>query len=67
MVDELGGPDGVRAMNNETMWYNGPYLMTTYIQGNEKVQTKNPKYWDTECSLFDTATIKMVESNDVAF
>ena len=41
--------------------------MTTYIQGNEKVQTKNPKYWDTECSLFDTATIKMVESNDVAF
>lgn len=67
MVDELGGPDGVRAMNNETMWYNGPYLMTTYIQGNEKIQTKNPKYWDTECSLFDTATIKMVESNDVAF
>ncbi|MEE0211671.1 MAG: ABC transporter substrate-binding protein [Negativibacillus sp.] len=67
MVDELGGPDGVRAMNNETMWYNGPYLMTTYIQGNEKVQTKNPKYWDTECNLFDTATIKMVESNDVAF
>ena len=67
MVDELGGPDGVRAMNNETMWYNGPYLMTTYIQGNEKVQTKNPKYWDTECSLFDTATIKMVESNDISF
>lgn len=35
MVDELGGPDGVRAMNNETMWYNGPYLMTTYIQGKK--------------------------------
>ena len=67
MVDELGGPDGVRAMNNETMWYNGPYLMTSYIQGNEKVQTKNPKYWDTECTLFDTVTIKMVESTDIAF
>lgn len=67
MVDELGGPDGVRAMNNETMWYNGPYLMTSYIQGNEKMQTKNPKYWDTECTLFDTVTIKMVESTDIAF
>ena len=67
MVDELGGPDGVRAMNNETMWYNGPYLMTSYIQGNEKIQSKNPKYWDTECTLFDTVTIKMVESTDIAF
>ena len=67
MVEELGGPDGVRAMNNETMWYNGPYLMTSYIQGNEKIQTKNPKYWDTECTLFDSVTTKMVESSDIAF
>ena len=41
--------------------------MTSYVQGNEKVFTKNPTYWDTECSLFNTVTIKMVESNDVAF
>ena len=67
MIDELGGPDGVRAMNNENMWYNGPYTMTSYIQGNEKVFTKNPLYWDTECKLFNTVTIKMVESSDVAF
>ena len=66
MIDELG-VDGVRSMNNENMWYNGCYTMTSYVQNNEKVFTKNPKYWDTECSLFDTATIKMVESNDVAF
>ena len=67
MVDELGGPDAVQAMNNENMWYNGPYTMTSYIQGNEKVFTKNPLYWDTECKLFNTVTIKMVESSDVAF
>ena len=67
MIDELGGPDGVRSMNNENMWYNGPYTMTSYIQGNEKVFTKNPLYWDTECKLFNTVTIKMVESSDVAF
>ena len=67
MVDELGGPDAVRSMNNETMWYNGCYTMTSYIQGNEKIFTKNPMYWDTEAKLFDTVTVKMVESNDVAY
>ena len=66
MVDELT-VDGVRAMNNENMWYNGAYTMTSYIQGNEKVFTKNPAYWDTACSRFDTVTVKMVESNDVAY
>ncbi|WP_277254921.1 ABC transporter substrate-binding protein [Negativibacillus massiliensis] len=67
MVDELGGADAVRSMNNENMWYNGCYTMTSYIQGNEKIFTKNPMYWDTEAKLFDTVTVKMVESNDVAF
>ena len=67
MVDELGGPDAVRSMNNENMWYNGCYTMTSYIQGNEKIFTKNPMYWDTEAKLFDTVTVKMVESNDVAY
>ena len=67
MVDELGGPDAVQAMNNENMWYNGPYTMTSYIQGNEKIFTKNPLYWDTECTRFNTVTFKMVESTDVAF
>ena len=66
MVDELV-VDGVKAMDNETYWYNGCYLMTSYIQGNEKVFTKNESYWDTECTRFDTVTIKMVESNDVAY
>lgn len=66
LVDELG-VDGIKSMNNENMWYNGCYTMTSYIQGNEKVFTKNPAYWDTDCTLFDTVTIKMVESNDVAY
>ena len=66
MVDELG-VDGVKGMNNETMWYNGCYTMTSYIQGNEKIFTKNPTYWDTDCKLFDTVTVRMVESDDVAY
>ena len=66
LVDELG-VDGIKSMNNENMWYNGCYTMTSYIQGNEKILTKNPLYWDTDCTRFETVTIKMVESNDVAY
>lgn len=66
LVDELG-VDGVKAMNNENMWYNGCYTMTSYVQGNEKTFTKNPAYWDQDCFLFDTVTIRMVESTDIAF
>ena len=66
LIDEVG-VDGFRAINNENMWYNGCYTMTSYIQGNEKILTKNPLYWDTDCTRFETVTIKMVESNDVAY
>lgn len=67
MVDELGGVDEVQAMTNETMWYNGCYTMTSYVQGNEKIFTKNPLYWDQDCELFNTVTVKMVESNDTMY
>ena len=66
LVDELG-IDGIKSMNKENMWYNGCYTMTSYIQGNEKVFPKKPSYWDTECTRFDTVTISMVESTDVAY
>ena len=67
LVDALGGPDGVQAMNNENMWYNGCYTLTSYVQGNEKTLTKNPAYWDKDCKLFDTVTIKIVDSTDTAY
>ena len=67
MVEELGGPTGVKSMNNENMWYNGAYTMTSYIHNNEKIFTKNPLYWVTQTKRFDTVTIKMVESNDISF
>ena len=67
LIDELGGPDAFKSMNNENMWYNGCYTMTSYVQNNEKVFTKNPLYWDTECKLFDTVNVRLVESNDIAF
>ncbi len=66
LIDQLG-IDGFKSMNNENMWYNGCYTITSFIQGNEKILTKNPLYWDKDAKLFDTVTIKMVESNDIAF
>ena len=35
LVDELG-VDGIKSMNNENMWYNGAYTMTSYIHNNER-------------------------------
>ncbi len=67
MVDELGGAANVKSMNNENMWYNGCYTMTSYTQGNEKIFTRNPLYWDEDCTLFDTVTFKMVESGDLTW
>ena len=66
LIDQLG-VDGFRAINNENMWYNGCYTMTSYIQGNEKIYIRNPLYWDTDAKLFNTVTVKMVESNEIAF
>ena len=67
LIDELGGPDAFKSMNNENMWYNGCYTMTSYIQGNEKTYTKNPLYWDTECKLFDSVIFKMIESSEIGY
>lgn len=66
LIDELG-VDGFRAVEYKQLWYNGPYRMTEYIHQNQKVLTKNDKYWDKDAKLFNTVTIKMVESLDAAF
>ena len=66
LIEELG-PEGFRACNNENMWYCGAYVLSEYIQGNEKVLTKNPTWWDTESSRFETVTVKMIESLDMAY
>ena len=67
LIDEIG-VDGYFGASYDTIWYNGPYTITTYIYQNEKVLTKNPAYHAAdEVKLFDTVTVKMVESTDVAY
>ena len=65
-IDEVG-MENVLACNNMNMWYSGAYLCTDYIQNNEKILVPNPNYWDTECTRFDSVTIKCLESAQVAF
>ena len=66
MIDELG-IEGVQAMTPENLWYSGPYTVTTYNQGSEKILTKNPLYWNEEATYFDEVVITMVESIDKAY
>ncbi len=65
LIDELG-VENYKAINNETMWYNGCYTMTSYLQATKRSR-QNPLYWDTEAKLFDTVTYKMVKYGDISF
>lgn len=66
LEDQIGAANLLSA-GREDLWYNGAYLLTEFVQGNEKVFTPNPHYWDTECTRFDSVTVKMVESQDNAY
>ena len=65
-IDELG-VDGFKAVTPETIWYTGPYTLTSYVQGNEKIFTPNPAYYNKDAKTFDSVVVKMVDSLDVAY
>ncbi len=65
-VEEVG-VENYNSVNYDERWYCGPYLMTSFTSGNEKVLTKNEAYYNTDLKRFDTITIKMIESNEVGY
>lgn len=66
-IDELGA-EGFRGVQPEDIWYSGPYLLTTYINGNEKVFEQNPNWWGaSEYSRFNSVTVKMVPDLQTAY
>ncbi len=61
LIDTMG-VENMISMNNETMWYNGAYFESSFVMNNEKVLTPNPEYWDKNATLFDSVTIRMIDS-----
>lgn len=66
MIEQIT-PAGFKEVSNDQLWYNGCYRLTSFIFNNEKVMEKNESYWDKDCTLFDSVTIKMVEGGDVSY
>lgn len=66
LLEEIG-VEGYRAVTWETLWYSGPYTITSYIHQNEKILTSNPAYYNANTKTFESVIIKMVDSADVAF
>ncbi len=67
MIDEIG-VEGFQSATYDTIWWNGPYTVTYYESGNEKVFEPNPWWWgNDENTRFNTVTEKMIESNDTAY
>ena len=66
LIDELG-VEGFRSCDNTTMWYNGPYVVEEYIQGNTKSYIPNPNYYDAaNVSRFERFTVTMISDGSIS-
>ena len=66
LIEELG-VDGFRSCDNTTMWYNGPYVVEEYIQGNTKSYIPNPNYYDAaNISRFERFTVTMISDGSIS-
>ena len=49
------------------MWYNGPYVVEEYIQGNTKSYIPNPNYYDAaNVSRFERFTVTMISDGSIS-
>ena len=66
LIEELG-VDGFRSCDNTTMWYNEPYVVEEYIQGNTKSYIPNPNYYDAaNVSRFERFTVTMISDGSIS-
>ena len=67
LIEELG-VDGFRSCDNTTMWYNGPYVVEEYIQGNTKSYIPNPSYYGAnDVSRFERFTVTMLSDMGIGY
>ena len=61
------GVEGYWSASYDTIWYNGPYTITSFDSGNKKTLTKNKSYYAPEVERFDLVVISMVDGSDEAY
>ena len=66
LLEEIGA-EGYRNVTFDTLWYNGPYYVSEFVDRSYKIFTANPLYYNDEDELFNTVKVQMVESADQAF
>ena len=66
LIEELG-VDGFRSCDNTTMWYNGPYVVEEYIQGNTKSYIPHPNYYAAAPVIrFARFTVTMISDGSIS-
>ncbi len=66
LINELG-IEGFRACDYTNMWYNGPYLIEEFIQGNTKSFVPNPNWYNADAhSRFDRVTVTMISDGTIS-
>ena len=62
------GVDGYNSATNKELWYCGPYILSEFISGNEKILDPNPLWWgNEEHTRFESVTIKILENQTLAY
>ncbi|MBR6008690.1 MAG: hypothetical protein IK056_06345 [Clostridia bacterium] len=66
LLEEIGA-DGYRNVTFDTLWYNGPYYVSEFVDRSYKILTPNPLYYNPDDKLFESVTVQMVNSGAEAF
>jgi oligopeptide transport system substrate-binding protein len=67
-VLEEVGVENYNGVSCDDLWSCGAYIITECIPNNTKTLSKNTSYWNYgNIGVFDTVTIKIIESVDVGF
>ncbi|MFE8701795.1 peptide ABC transporter substrate-binding protein [Cytobacillus sp. FJAT-54145] len=54
------------ALNQDSILYNGPYVISKYDQAAGVTLTKNPEYWDKDNVAIETVNMKVVKETSTA-
>lgn len=51
----------------ETLVYNGPFSLTSWVHNSELVLTKNDKYWDKDKVKLQTINLKIIQDENAVY